>query len=1636
MFTISRNHFDWRDEMGISFKRCCFVATWIIAMSVSLANGYTSLDGIKLETGEIKTRVIENGIGPYEGMISSSGLFDESYQYGIWNLDYTGQTNFSSTGGMHCLIHKREYSGTDYYAHWDTKSESEVCESGSWTSKPQDVTWCNSFYGDFTIDLWAGKKIEAYTYNRDLNLWWTIYDWPTYGYYSYGSFCGAPLPNTNSTTKTEYSSSYTFKVNCPGGKIANQINITGASFYNNYETGIQINSMSPVQSGSEFKWVIPVTAKCGDLVTLTPKTTGEGLSVVNLVRISAVFECILKIDNYLASRDTFNPKANETVQLSGNLSEVSDWILTIGDRELYGRGSNFSVVWDGKDNHGAVVPDGIYTAILKIQNADRTCSDSRSIDIEVKSTCDLTATLKGPGIPGTEQPFQFDTGATYSITGAYTTSSNNSVNWTLTLPDGKTSRGNGSSISAKWDGTLLNGTLAPVGDYVATLIVTSSEDPDCSATATLPITVAESNSENSCSLAVTFGSTVHVVNGNLAHNQELFSSRRGIGLTLYYNSLNSANDALGRGWSHNYNYTLKENRNGSVVINEPNWLYRYYTYAGSTYIASPGNYAALVKNVDGSFILTHPDGQTYRYVDGKIAAISDRNGNTINLSYSSGNLASVIDQAGRTITFVYDDANHLTSLIAPNGNGYAFSVGTGLDSVTQQDGSTWHYSYDGNGFMLGKTDPLGNTTNYSYDARHRAVSATDPVGLSRTIAYPETSDTVKTTILTEKDGSQWSYRYDTQKRYLLAKTDPQEGTTSYTYNDSGNRIGTTYPDGTSTSASYDNRGNMLSSTDALVQTTTYTYNTFGQITASTDPQGAITTYGYDAMGNMTSLTDVTGGTTTYAYGTKGNLTKMTDPQGAVTTYTYDTVGNLTSITDPNNATTSYSYDASGNMISSTDPQGGVTTFTYNSSNRLIKTVDPLGNVATYSYDASGNRLSSTDENGNTTRYQYNSRNRLIATIDALNNITSYAYGGSSCPSCGGGNGEKITSLTDAGGNTTRYLYDQLGRLSKETDPLGNETNYSYDVKGNLAIKTDPNGSTSTYSYDASGRLLKKTYPDNTEETFTYDPKGNILTATNKHVAYSFSYDAAGRMLSSTDSTGRAIAYVYDIRGNKTQMIAPDGTAISYGYDKSGRLASSITNGDAYTYSYTSRGQRAKLIYPNGDSASYAYDSKGNLTSLFRKNSSGTIISSNSYGLDKTGNRLTNTTPERISSYSYDNIYRLLQTITNTPGNSSNTKTSKGTSNAVQQQKEFFSYDPVGNRLTSEKTKNYSYNQNNQLTTNGGSYSYDRNGNLIQKTTVSGSTLYEWDYENRLTRVVTPTITAEYAYDPFGRRIAKRATESGITTTATYFYDGQSIILEYDETGAIVNRYLHGPNIDEPLSVTTSKEKYYYHADGLGSIVALTDKTGKVVQTYEYDSFGNLKDQKNRIKQPFTYTGREYDRETGLYYYRARYYVPMEGRFASKDPIGFKGGINLYSYVLNNPLRYKDPYGQDVYVQNTTAVGGWHRRIVVDTPSGPYGISFGMSSRDAEMDGWSAASGNNPTPGGLGVGVVYPDNIDAAVKEVSRFSSTPCEDEVIEKYLKSLVGNTGQYHYLTNSCRNFSDREYANVVNMIMQLRAK
>ena len=386
---------------------------------------------------------------------------------------------------------------------------------------------------------------------------------------------------------------------------------------------------------------------------------------------------------------------------------------------------------------------------------------------------DQTCSLSIVSLSGTNTILNPASGGSIGFNGTITEESGQAVSWTLDVL-GKTFTGSGNSVNATWDGKLPDGTVVKPGSYSATLTATTA-DGQCTDSKTANFTVTPAP-DGQCGLYVDFGSSAHLASGNLSHSQNLFSSRGNslpLGLTLYYNSLDPANGALGRGWSHSYSYNLKENSDGSVLISEPNWKYKYYTASGSGYSSSAGNYAVLAKDANG-FSLTEREGTITRYTNaGQITSVTDRNGNTQTFSYSNGNLVSVSDPAGRNITFNYDSANHLSSVVDPSGNSYALSIGTGLNALTQPDSGVWQYTYDNNGFLQSKTDPLGNSISYSYDDQHRVTGSTDPEGKTRSISYPQGTETIKSTTFTEKDGNSWSYSYDTQKGYLLSKPIPR-----------------------------------------------------------------------------------------------------------------------------------------------------------------------------------------------------------------------------------------------------------------------------------------------------------------------------------------------------------------------------------------------------------------------------------------------------------------------------------------------------------------------------------------------------------------------------------------------------------------------------------------------------------------------------------------------------------------------------------------------------------------------------------------------------------------------------------------------------------------------------------------------
>jgi RHS repeat-associated protein len=220
--------------------------------------------------------------------------------------------------------------------------------------------------------------------------------------------------------------------------------------------------------------------------------------------------------------------------------------------------------------------------------------------------------------------------------------------------------------------------------------------------------------------------------------------------------------------------------------------------------------------------------------------------------------------------------------------------------------------------------------------------------------------------------------------------------------------------------------------------------------------------------------------------------------------------------------------------------------------------------------------------------------------------------------------------------------------------------------------------------------------------------------------------------------------------------------------------------------------------------------------------------------------------------------------------------------------------------TSGNTSSKSYEV--EVTAAGASYTYDPSGNLTAKTEGADSWTYTWNAENQLTKVEkNGSEIARIAYDPLGRRVER----VGGGVTARFTHDGMDVVREV--RGTSILKYVHGLGIDVPLAREDGTGVLtYYHADGLGSIFRQTSQAGAVVHEYRYDTWGNI--DTGRSEPGYAFTGREWDPETALYYYRARYYDPSIGRFISEDPIGLAGGLNLYAYVGNDPTNEFDPDG--------------------------------------------------------------------------------------------------------------------------------
>lgn len=1052
---------------------------------------------------------------------------------------------------------------------------------------------------------------------------------------------------------------------------------------------------------------------------------------------------------------------------------------------------------------------------------------------------------------------------------------------------------------------------------------------------------------------------------------------------------------FGYGWTHSYSLRIKEYPNHVTLFRENNSKEVYVPQGDGTYkYIFAENYSKLSKDAAG-FSLKTKHGIHYRFdLTGKLLYVEDRNLNQTALAYSNIGgktlLTSITGPAGRAITLQYGANNMVSRATDPAGQyiQYFYDSNNHLTGVIDRKGNTTSYAYDPTTHNLTRlTDPQGNAYQYNYIYNDRVNDQTDPLGNTTSFDY-----LWSTVHVINKRGEIYKYNFDSNG-FVQSIEDPNS-VIERTVNDTdGNPIEHYDKLGHRTNFTYDNQGNVLSIQDVQSNWTRYTYDAaYNQPLTVTDARNNVTTFVYDLEGNLTQIVNAAAGAVLYAYNSYGQVVTVTDPKGHITTFTYDANGNLATKTDALNNVTSYSYDVLGRLTRITDALTNYVEFTYDNNGNPLTVRDKAGNVTTYAYTLNNKLESVTDPLLNTTTYAYDCFGNLRGVTDAQGNITAYTYDVANQMHL---NRASLLSVTDALGNVTSYDYDPLDRLIKITDAQDKIYEFSYDNQGNLTSRRDAKLANTTYQYDTLNRLDRINYPDATFVDYTYDPVANITQMQDATGTTTYVYDSLNRLTSKAYPDTTTLTYAYDPDSNRTSMAITGYGTIYYDYDNLDRLTKITTPDQKETlFSYDQLSRRTQLTYPNLARAAYAYDNAGRLTQLTNKDrnlqdisqfiyaydtlsrrtgvtllngsityaydtlsrltqESGTVDGtpfSIGYTYDKVGNRLTSTEDGAISSATHNNLNQLIQSSAGAPKLITVIGTVTETAPVTVRVNGFLA-SFAGNQFTLEnfglvhgsntiKAKatdssgnasthqiSVTYNSSNPATT----CTYDANGNLIYKDSGSILESFTYDYEDRLKTYSAPGQSASYAYNGEGERVTK--TVNGVSTS--YYYDGPELVLE--RTGETSIYYIHSDRIDDLIC---DSRGYSYHSDGLGSVVNLTDSVGLEVNDYNYKAFGSIRSQSGTVANAWRYTGRQYDPESGLYFYRNRYYDASAGRFITQDPIGLAGGINLYAYVKNDPLNHTDPYGLDAFqVTPGFGPGMWLPAPVIGGPSsGPTGCS--------------------------------------------------------------------------------------------------
>jgi RHS repeat-associated protein len=670
----------------------------------------------------------------------------------------------------------------------------------------------------------------------------------------------------------------------------------------------------------------------------------------------------------------------------------------------------------------------------------------------------------------------------------------------------------------------------------------------------------------------------------------------------------------------------------------------------------------------------------------------------------------------------------------------------------------------------------------------------------------------------------------------------------YFFNAAGKLTGVSDRYGNTSTVAYNASGHLASVTVPGGRQLTFTTDGSGRITQVTDPLGRTVTYTYTGT-DLTSVTDIGGGVWNYFYGAFG-LTSMTDPLGRTTIVNlFDSAGRVREQVDAAGGRWCFhhgsgsSYTSAGcpavspaptaNQVIVVDARGfkttyeidffyrtskvtrvvdGVTVATttfYDSENYPSLVRDPLNHDTTFTYDANGNMLTRKNHLNNTWSYTYNALNDVLTASDPLGHTVTNVY-----------TGPRLTSTTDALGNTTSFGVSIEGLLHNVTDPRGNITSHTYDAHGNRTSTTNPLTKVWTSTYDLGGRVLTSTTPLAHTTTNTYNNRNQVLTSTN-HLTQTttFTYDAKGNKKTVTDANAKVTTWNYDNLDRVSSVIDPAAQTTSYVYDAKGNRTS-VTNvrGKTTTYIYDALNRRTSVTDPLLRTTSYAYDADSKLTqrtdarglitkylydtadrntSVEYRTAASVLVSTVGYAYDAANRRTSMTDPTGTTTYAYDNADRV--TSVTFPGTPTRTVS--------------YQYDAAGNRtkLTYPDAKfvDYTYDAANRMAT------------VVDRTTATPrTTSYGYDFSGRLVSTAYPNgVTSTQAYDAADRlTTVTNANGGGAFSSFAYTLDGVGNRLSMAATGG-------------------GAGTHSYAYDNLYRLTSVTYPGGPT-DTYSYDQLGN------------------------------------------------------------------------------------------------------------------------------------------------------------------------------------------------------